>query len=89
MPEINTNSNAVMFLRKHRMNAGYTAREYAKKVGIGYDSVLKIEQGREISRILAGKYLAHFGFSLNRPESLPRGLKVIDAGEAVRLLSDQ
>ncbi len=89
MPRINTNVQTVSQLRKYRMNTGLTAREFAIKAGMGYNSVLNIEAGKEISRMLASKYLASLGFSLNKPESLPQGVKIVDVGEAVRLLSEQ
>lgn len=89
MTRLNRNAAAVPLLRKYRMNAGYTAREYARKIGIAYTSVLNVENGDEVSRMLATKYLTPLGFSLNKPEELPEGVRIIDVGEAVRLLSNQ
>lgn len=72
-------------MEKYRKRAGFELTAFEKHSGVSRKSIWRLERGEIISTVLAAKYLRGLGIDMNRPETFPERLKIVDYGSNVQV----
>lgn len=65
------------------MNMGWHTPQLRAETNLSLGTLTRLENGEEISRVIAAKYLQVFGWDLNQPWTLPDTWQVSDRGDKV------
>lgn len=65
MEVFDRNNRIATFVRSHRKELGYTQREFSERVGVGYNFIRELEQGKPTLRLdRVEQVLNFFGYTV-------------------------